>query len=48
MASIENFEELMKVIPDHYCLNLLKGVIEIVPVHNETSMLFFKYQQKLY
>jgi len=48
MASIENFEELMKVIPHHYRLNLLKGEIKIMPVHSKTSMLFLKCQQKLY
>ena len=48
MAFIENFEELMKVIPHHYRLNLLKGEIKIMPVHSKTSMLFLKCQQKLY
>jgi len=48
MASIDNFKELMKVIPHHYRLNLLKGEIKIMPVHSKTSMLFLKCQQKLY
>src|SRR5690242_5615311 len=48
MASIDDFKKLMKVIPDHYSLNLLKGVIKIMPVHCKTSMLFLKCQQKLY
>lgn len=47
MASIENFKELMKVIPDHYRLNLLKGEIKIMPVHNKTSMLFFKMSTEI-
>ncbi|CAG8652934.1 505_t:CDS:2, partial [Paraglomus occultum] len=39
MASIDNFKELMKVIPHHYRLNLLKGEIKIMPVKKRPYLL---------
>ena len=38
MASIRDFEEIAKVTPNCYQMNLLEGRIEIMPVHHNTGM----------
>ncbi|RIA85590.1 restriction endonuclease type II-like protein [Glomus cerebriforme] len=37
MASTKDFEELAKVIPNCYRMNLSEGKIEVVPVHHNTG-----------
>jgi hypothetical protein len=40
-ATIENFKELATILPSQYKLDLADGKITIMPVHIQTSMLFF-------
>ncbi|CAI2168142.1 9612_t:CDS:2 [Funneliformis geosporum] len=37
MASIRDFEEIAKVTPSCYRMNLTEGRIEIIPVHHNTG-----------